>query len=384
MADHSFGFGKSGQNLFERLFEPPAVGKMSPVGKVVTYSVLIFWSVIVVFPTYWIVISAFKDSEAVNTGPYFIPFVDFQPTLDVWRAMFNYYPHCDGYAIVRQLALLVHNSVSYVMEPIVHIDPMEPQICKIWQAFTNSLVISVSSTALSITIGSMAAYGLARIQYKPKLGNIIAFVVLGIGVILTANFLSVPWQLSSAVALALFFLFARSLGKHFKATVGSKAILIWMISQRILPPFVVLIPSYMIFLEVGLLDTSMALIAVYTVTNLPIVIWLMYDFITSLPIELEESAMLDGATRFGIFWDIVLPLTRSGVAATALLCLILNWNEYIIAAFLSTSRAQTLPVFAELWGESPVVLAMIIPAIFMAAFLQRFIARGVLLGAVKG
>ena len=94
--------------------------------------------------------------------------------------------------------------------------------------------------------------------------------------------------------------------------------------------------------------------------------------------------MLDGATRFVIFWDIVLPLARSGLTATALLCLILNWNEYIFAVFLTIRNAPTLPVFAEMWGESIVFLLMIVPPTIMAVFLQRYIASGVLLGGVKG
>ena len=101
-------------------------------------------------------------------------------------------------------------------------------------------------------------------------------------------------------------------GKRFKATLGNGDILFWMISQRILPPIVVIIPVYMMFQAVGLLDTHLALIIVYAVANLPIVVWLMHDFFASLPIELEESAQLDGSTRFGIFWEIVLPLTRPG------------------------------------------------------------------------
>src|SRR4029079_11996164 len=101
--------------------------------------------------------------------------------------------------------------------------------------------------------------------------------------------------------------------------------LFWMISQRILPPVVVVVPVYLMFQALGLVDTQIALIVIYTVANLPIVVWLMYDFFQGLPIELEESAQLDGATRLGIFWEIVLPLTGPGLAATALLTLILNW-----------------------------------------------------------
>ncbi len=375
-----FGISRS---LRERLFEP-SVGKMSLVGAAFTYTILIFWSAFVIFPTYWLAISAFKGTDTVKNEPQYIPFVDFQPTLDVWRGMFNYYPNCNAYAIARQLPVLIHNAVAYVLSPLVHIDPMEPQICLISLAFTNSLVTSISATALSIIIGSMAAYGLARIRYKPKAGNIVAFVVLCFCMIVTTSYLGVPWYLSFVVALALFFFLARSLGKHFTATVGNGAILFWLISQRILPPMVVAIPFYMVFQAVGLFDSVTALIIVYAVANLPIVVWLMYDFFTGLPAELEESAILEGATRFGIFWEIVLPLTRSGLAATALLCFILNWNEYIFAVSLTLTKAQTLPVFAEMWGEATIMLVMIIPAIIAAVFLQRFIDTGVLLGGVKG
>lgn len=384
MDEKSSGFGVSRFNLRKRLFEPSAAGKMSPVGAAVAYPILIFWSVFVIFPTYWITIAAFKDAETFKNDPQYIPFVDFQPTLDVWRFMLNYYPNCNAYDIARQLPVMIHNSAAYVLSPFVQIDPMEPEICRIWQAVTNSLVTSIGATALSILIGSMAAYGLARIQYKPKSGNIITFVMLCFGMIVTTSNLGVPWYLASAVALALFFFLARSLGKYFTATIGNGAILFWIISQRILPPMVVAIPFYMVFQAVGLLDTITALIVVYAVTNLPIVVWLMHDFFTGIPAELEESAMLDGATRLRIFWDIVLPMTRSGVAATALLCFILNWNEYILAAFLTISNAPTLPVFAEIWGESTVILATIVPATFMAILLQRYIRSGVLLGSVKG
>ncbi len=394
MSDTSFKFEKTKRSLFERLFESPAIGKMSPVSKVVAYSMLIFWSAFVIFPIYWVVITAFKDADTVNSGPYFIPFVDFHPTLDAWHTMVNADPFCDGYAIVRQLFLLVYNSAIYLLSPFLRIAPMEPQICKIYQTFTNSIVIGISSTFLCVTIGSMAAYALARIQYKPKFGNIVMFVVLCIVVIVTTIYAGIPWYISAAVALVLFFLLARSLGKHFTATVGNGDILFWMISQRILPPIVVIIPVYMMYQAVGLLDTHLALIIIYAVANLPIVVWLMHDFFASLPIELEESAQLDGSTRFGIFWDIVLPLTRPGLAATTLLTLILNWNEYLFAVFLSTSKAQTLPIMVAaknagergtLWWEMcAVIVVMIIPVIFMAIFLQRFIAKGVLLGAVKG
>ena len=392
MSDASLKFEKANRSFMERLFEPPTVGKMSPVAKFVAYFILAFWSLFVLFPLYWVVITAFKNGKIVNEGPYYIPFVDFQPTLDGWRAQFGTDPFCDLPAIGRQLVLYVYNALAFVVSPVVTIQPMEPQICKVWLAFTNSIVINVFATALCMIIGSMAAYALARIQYKPKFGNIVMFVLLSLAAIIASYF--IHWAVAATVALALFFLLARAFGKHFKAQLGNGDILFWIISQRILPPIVVIIPIYMMYQAVGLLDTHLGLIIAYAVANLPIVVWLMHDFFASLPIELEESAQLDGSTRFGIFWEIVLPLTRPGFAATALLTMILNWNEYLLAVFLALSKSQTMPFMVAaknagergiLWWEMcAIIMVMIFPVIIMAIFLQRFIAKGVLLGAVKG
>ena len=394
MSEASYKFEKANRGLLERLFEPPAVGQMSPVAKFVAYGLLTFWSAFVIFPIYWVVITAFKDPTPSTQGPTTFPSWISSRTLMHGAFSFEADPFCDGYAIVRQFALLAYNSAAFLLQPLVHIAPMEPQICKIYLAFTNSLVIGVASTALCVTIGSMAAYALARIQYKPKFGNIVIFVILTLFLIVATSYVGVPWYVTSPVALALFFLLARVFGKRFKATLANGDILFWMISQRILPPIVVIIPVYMMFQAVGLLDTHLGLIIVYAVANLPIVVWLMHDFFASLPIELEESAQLDGSTRFGIFWEIVLPLTRPGLAATTLLTLILNWNEYLFAVFLSTSKAQTMPIMVAaknagergtLWWEMcAIIVVMIIPVIIMAIILQRFIAKGVLLGAVKG
>lgn len=394
MSEASFKFEKANRSLMERLFEPPAVGKMSPAANVVAHFLLTVWSLFVLFPIYWVIITSFKDAAAVNQGPFYVPFLDFEPTLNAWRAQFNTDPFCDLPSMIRQVGLLVYNSFVFVVSPVVTLQPMEPQICKIFLAFTNSVVVAIASTALCVAVGAMAAYALARIQYKPKFGNILMFVALTLLVIAATSYAGIPWWASSAVALALFFFLARAFGKHFTRTLGNGDILFWIISQRILPPIVVVIPVYIMFQAVGLLDTHLALIIMYAVANLPIVVWLMHDFFANLPIELEESAQLDGATRFGIFWDIVLPLTRPGLAATTLLTLILNWNEYLFAVFLAYAKVQTMPIMVAaknagekgvLWWEmSAIIVIMIIPVILMAVLLQRFIAKGVLLGAVKG
>ena len=102
-------FDPENRGLMERLFEPPAVGRMAPVSKVVVYSFLAIWSFFVLFPIYWVIITSFKDAAAVNQGPNYIPFIDFQPTLDAWRINFTADPYCDMTAIARQIYLLAHN-----------------------------------------------------------------------------------------------------------------------------------------------------------------------------------------------------------------------------------------------------------------------------------
>jgi len=119
----------------------------------------------------------------------------------------------------------------------------------------------------------------------------------------------------------------------------------------------------------------------------------MFDFFDGIPRELEESAALDGASRFRIFFDLMLPLARPGLVATTLLVLILSWNEYLLALFLSTANAQTMPLLVaaqnatrgpQWWTMSVLILLMIVPVIVTTLFLQKFIARGLLVGAVKG
>ena len=119
----------------------------------------------------------------------------------------------------------------------------------------------------------------------------------------------------------------------------------------------------------------------------------MYDFFVSIPRDLGESAEIDGASKFRVFFEIVLPLSRPGMIATSLLVLIFSWNEYLLALFLSTANAQTMPLLVaaqnatrgpQWWYMSVLIIIMIIPVILLTLFLQRFIAKGMLLGAVKG
>jgi multiple sugar transport system permease protein len=259
--------------------------------------------------------------------------------------------------------------------------------------YMNTVVVALVSSAVSLAIGSMAAYALVRMTYRPKLGNIFVFSVCVVLAVLAVIRLGVPWVIAVLVAVAVFVFLALSLGRRFKRSLRNDDIAFWMVSQRILPPVVAAIPIYVMFQQFGMLDTHAALIITYMTVNLPIVVWLMYDFFDGIPRELEESASLDGASRYRIFLEIVLPLARAGLVATTLLVLILSWNEYLLALFLSTVEAQTMPLLVaaqnatrgpQVWYMSVIIIVMILPVIALTLFLQKFIAKGLLVGAVKG
>ena len=205
--------------------------------------------------------------------------------------------------------------------------------------------------------------------------------------------LGVPWQLAVIIGLVIYFLLAQGIGRRFKGTLNNDDIAFWLISQRILPPVTVIIPIYILFQQLGMLDTPQALIISYSAANLPIVIWFMRDYFQSLPIELEESAFIDGANRFQVLRKIIFPLAAPGLIATFLIVLVFSWNEYVMALFLSGSQTQTMPLLVsgqngvrgpQWWNMSVLVILMIAPLIVLAVILERYIAKGLLVGAVKG
>ena len=178
----------------------------------------------------------------------------------------------------------------------------------------------------------MAGYGLARMRYRPRLGNVVLFIACVALAVAAIIALGVAWPIALAAALALFLLLLQTVGRRFRRALGNDDIAFWMISQRILPPVAVVIPVYVLFQQIGLRDSLAALIITYVAVNLPIVVWLMRDSFQAIPIELEESAMIDGASRFTIFRKVVLPISRPSLASAFLLMLILTWNEYLLGA----------------------------------------------------
>jgi multiple sugar transport system permease protein len=336
---------------------PQGPDELSRGGKIVAYALLGLWSFVVLFPLYWLAITSLKLPIDVNNGPYYVPWLDFEPSLHAWR-----------YIFVDLLS-----------------DTIRP--------YTNTLIVAGISSVIALAAGSMAAYALVRLTYRPRLGAIAGFVIcllLGIAGVVG---LGMPWPVALSLALALFALLLLSVGRRFKRALGNNDIAFWMISQRILPPVTVVVPIYVLFQNLGLLDTRTALVMTYVAVNIPIVVWLMRDFFYSIPLELEESAMIDGASRYRIFWSVVLPLSTPGLAATFILVLIMAWNEYLMALFLSSANAQTLPLLVaaqnatrgpQWWYMSVLIVIMILPVTALALLLERFITRGLLIGAVKG
>jgi multiple sugar transport system permease protein len=147
------------------------------------------------------------------------------------------------------------------------------------------------------------------------------------------------------------------------------------------------------FQRIGLLDNPIALVVTYAATNLPIVVWLMRDYFSAIPLELEEAASVDGASPYRVFRSVVLPVSTPGLIATFVLVLVFAWNEYLLVLFLASAKAQTMPLLVaaqnttrgpQYWYMSALILIMIIPVIVMAIVLERYIARGILTGSVKG
>ena len=195
-----------------------------------------------------------------------------------------------------------------------------------------------------------------------------------------------------STVLAMFFgtLCAYSIARF---RTGGDNFAMWVLSNRMLPPIVIVFPIFLLYVKLGWVDTYIGLIVLYTAFNLPYVIWMMRGYIQDIPLELEESALVDGCTRWGVFRKVVLPMARSGIFATAVFTFVFAWNEFLFALVLARSEVTTFPVQVThyLGGQSNFyskIAAMSVlgtlPIFVAVAMLQRFLVRGISLGAVKG
>ena len=195
-----------------------------------------------------------------------------------------------------------------------------------------------------------------------------------------------------STVIAMFFgtLAAYSLARF---RTGGEHLGIWIISQRMIPPIAVVFPLFLLYVWFGWIDSYVGLILLYTAFNLPYVIWMMRGYIQDVPRELEESAFVDGCTRWEVLLKVVFPMCRAGLFATAVFTFVFAWNDFIFALVMTRNEVTTFPVQvthyfgsqSNFWAKIAAMSALGTVPIFVAvAFLQRYLVRGISLGAVKG
>ncbi len=207
------------------------------------------------------------------------------------------------------------------------------------QGLINSLIISLSATALSAFLGTLMAYSLARFN------------------------------------------------------TGGQHLSFWVLSQRFLPPIAIILPIFLIYRSFRMTDTHLGLILAYTVFTLPVSVWMMYAYFRQLPKSMEDAALVDGCSRWQAFWSVAVPLAMPGIAAAAVFAFIACWTEFFFALILTSRNAFTLPtVFRAFLGfqgaqygeASALAIVSLVPSIALGILVQRHLVRGLTLGAVRG
>ncbi len=271
-------------------------------GKVVRYVVLSLAAIIVIFPIFWTISTSFKtDVQIFAIPPILFPL---NPTGSRYSQLWTY------------------GLLSYLR---------------------NSLIVAVSTAVVSIAIGTLAAYSLARFKLPGKWTSRVSF---------------------------------------------------WILSTRMFPPIVTVIPLFQLMRFLGLVDTRLGLVIAYTAFNIPFVVWMMRGFFVEVPKDLEEVAMVDGCSRMHAFWSVSIPLVVPGIIATAIFTVILSWQEFLFALILTqTSHSSTLPILVSsqitqyqiLWGQMGASGTItMVPVLIFAFSVQRFLVRGMSFGAIKG
>lgn len=203
----------------------------------------------------------------------------------------------------------------------------------------DSIVVALSSTVLAIAISTLAAYALSRMNFR---------------------------------------------GRHSYVN--------WVLSTRMMPPVAVAIPMFFIYRDTGLMDTYLGVILIHAVINLPLAVLLLKSFFDDIPVEIDESALIDGASRWLVFRRVVLPMAKGGIAATAVLCFIFSWTEFIFVLTLTQTGLKTVPVVSSsfvtstgtAWGNMAALgVAAMAPAFVFILLVQKQLVRGLTLGSLK-
>ncbi len=291
---------------------------------------VISYAIITLLPLIWIVSTGFKSSPDSIAYP---PKVLFEPTVEGYVNLFT--------TQTRQTEeFMAANPPTTWYEELVREKGMViAGPSRFGERFMNSVIIGFGSTFFSVFLGTLAAYAFSR--YRVPLKDDLLFFIL---------------------------------------------------STRMMPPIAVAIPIFLMFRSVGLSDTHAGMILLYTAVNLSLSVWLLKGFIDEIPREYEEAALIDGYTRFQAFTKVVLPQAATGIAATAIFCLIFAWNESAFAVLLTSGTAQTAPPFIPtiigVAGQDwPAVAAgatiFLVPVMVFTILLRKHLLRGITFGAVR-
>jgi multiple sugar transport system permease protein len=303
----------------------------SPLSRRIAATLVILYAIVTLVPLLWIFLTGFKTPPDAIAYP---PKVTFSPSLEGYVNLFT--------TRTRQtpdyMASLPPPETWYD-ELVRKRNMVIAGPSRFAERYVNSLIVGFGSTFLAVFLGTLAAYGFSR--FKVPLKDDLLFFIL---------------------------------------------------STRMMPPIAVAIPIYLMYRTLGLSDTHLGLIILYTAVNVSLAVWLLKGFIDEIPPEYEEAAMIDGYTRFQAFRKVVLPQATTGIAATAIFCLIFAWNEYAFALLLTSGEAQTAPPFIPtIIGEGgldwPAVGAgttlFLLPIVIFTIVLRRHLLRGITFGAVR-
>jgi multiple sugar transport system permease protein len=289
------------------------------------------YAMITLVPLLWIIATGFKSPTDSIAYP---PVVLFEPTLEGYVNLFT-----DRTRATAQMVEDAGPPQTWYDEIARDRGTVISGPSKYGQRFLNSVIIGFGSTALCMVLGTAAAYAFSR--FKVPLKDDLLFFIL---------------------------------------------------STRMMPPIAVAIPIFLMFRNLGLNDTHLGMILLYTAVNLSLSVWLLKGFIDEIPVEYEEAALIDGYTRFQAFTKVVLPQAATGIASTAIFCLIFAWNEYAFAVLLTSGTAQTAPPFIpNIIGTSgkdwPAVAAgatiFLVPVMVFTIMLRKHLLRGITFGAVR-
>jgi multiple sugar transport system permease protein len=308
-----------------------SVAEPSRWSKLTASFIVATYAIVTILPLVWIFLTGFKTPPDSIAYP---PKIIFSPSLEGYVNLFT-------------------TRTRQTPEYIASLPPAESWYDKLVRSrnmviagpskyiprYINSLIIGFGSTFLAVFLGTIAAYAFSRFRVPLK-----------------------------------------------------DDLLFFILSTRMMPPIAVAIPIYLMYREIGLIDTRIGMILLYTAVNLSLSVWLLKGFMDEIPREYEEAAMVDGYTRLQAFWKVVLPQASTGIAATAIFCLIFSWNEYAFAVLLTSGNAQTTPPFIPfIIGEGgqdwPAVAAgttlFLVPIVVFTILLRKLLLRGITFGAVR-